>query len=78
MKENNPSLPSFPRLIFLDTNIVQNLMSFGEYFYDGYLSPKAEMKIRGLGKKGTEDVDALAQIMDLGRRAGWPLVAENT
>ena len=29
----NDSLPKFPKLIFLDTNIVQNLHSFGEFIY---------------------------------------------
>ena len=68
------SLPGFPRLIFLDTNIVQNLESFGEFIYDSYLSPELDEKLRRLGSRTAEDTLALAELMDLGRRAGLPIV----
>lgn len=66
-------LPPLPRLIFLDTNVVQHLLTFGEFVYDHYLSPEAEAKLEALGARITEDVEALAAFMELGRRNGWPL-----
>ena len=32
--------PGGARLSFLDTNVVQNLHTFGEFAFDGYLSPE--------------------------------------
>lgn len=65
--------PPRPKLIFLDTNVVQNLLTFGEYIYDNYLSPANEQKLLRLDKLTVEDVEALAYVMQLGRRHGWPL-----
>ena len=42
-------LHKFPRLIFLDTNIVQNLHSFGDFIYDRRFSPEVESKLKGKG-----------------------------
>jgi len=67
------SLPKLPRLIFLDTNVVQNLWSFGELVYDNCLSPEAVARLESLGQRITEDMKALATLMQLGRRCGWPL-----
>ena len=67
------ALPQLPRFIFLDTNVVQYLQTFGEYIYDNYLAPEYEKKLLKLGKRVAQDVEALAIFMDLGRRNGWPL-----
>ena len=66
-------LPKLPNLIFLDTNIVQNLYSFGEFICDNFLSPEMEEKLLALGPRMTEDVCALATFMAIGRHAGWPM-----
>ena len=66
-------LPKLPRLIFLDTNIVQNLWSFGEFIFDNSLEVEMEPKLSAKGKRFAEDICALAEFMALGRRAGWPI-----
>ena len=66
-------LRRLPSLIFLDTNIVQNLQSFGEVIYDNYLAPETELKLEKLGPRTTEDIYALWDFMALGRRNGWPI-----
>ena len=66
-------LPDLPKLIFLDTNIVQNLHSFGEFIFDRVSTPDLEKKLSTLGPRITADIYALADFMALGVRAGWPL-----
>ena len=66
-------LPDLPQLIFLDTNIVQNLRSFGEFIFDRVSTPDLEKKLSPLGPRVTADIYALADFMVLGVRAGWPL-----
>ena len=66
-------LPNLPKLIFLDTNVVQNLHSFGEFIYDRVHTPELEKKLSALGPRVTADIYALADFMALGIRAGWPL-----
>jgi hypothetical protein len=66
-------LPDLPKLIFLDTNIVQNLHSFGEFIFDRVSTPEVERKLSTLGPRVTADIYALADFMALGVRAGWPL-----
>ena len=66
-------LPKFPRLIFFDTNIVQNLQSFDEFIYNNFLTPSMESKILGLGERSANDIHALAEFMALGQRYGWPI-----
>ena len=66
-------LEELSRRVFLDTNIVQYLDSFGEYFYDGYLSPWAERKIAQRGNRFSEDIEALAAWVQLSQRYGWPI-----
>ena len=66
-------LHKFPRLIFLDTNIVQNLHSFGDFIYDRRFSPEVESKLKGKGPWFADDIRALADFMALGIRAGWPV-----
>lgn len=65
--------PELPKLIFFDTNIVQNLHSFGEFIYDNALDPKTDSRISALGSRFREDIFALADFMALGRRGGWPI-----
>ena len=66
-------LPSLPRLIFFDTNVVQNLYSFGELVYDNTLNPIIDSRITALSAQCREDIFALADFMMLGRRVGWPI-----
>ena len=66
-------LPDLPKLIFLDTNIVQNLHSFGGFIFDKVSTPDLEKKLSTLGPGITADIYALADFMTLGVRAGWPL-----
>ena len=66
-------LPDLPKLIFLDTNIVQNLHSFGEFIFDRVSTPEVEKKLSTLGPRVTADIYALADFMALGVRSGWPL-----
>ena len=81
MKTHNDStigrerpLPKFPRLIFLDTNIVQNLHTFGEFIYDNYFEPAITTKLSAAGPRFAEDIHALGDFISLGQRAGWPIV----
>ena len=66
-------LPDLPKLIFLDTNIVQNLHSFGEFIFERVSTPDLEKKLSTLGPRVAADIYALADFMALGVRAGWPL-----
>lgn len=68
------SLPDVPRLVFLDTNTVQNLASFGEFIYENGPIADVDNKLRNKGQKIRDDVLALAELMDLGRRGGLPFV----
>ena len=52
-KSQDLGLPEFPRLIFLDTNIVQHLYSFGEFIYDNSLTQELEEKMSNSGPKFT-------------------------
>ena len=67
------TLPEFPKLIFLDTNIVQNLQSFGELIYNNSLTVEMNSKISVRGSRFSEDIYALADFMALGNHAGWPI-----
>ena len=69
----NLGLSWFPRLILLDTNVVQNLLIFGEYIYDNDLSDEMESFALEHGSRFLEDIRALADIISLGRRNGLPL-----
>ena len=66
-------LPAPPKLIFFDTNVVQNLHSFGEFIYDNALDPMTDSKLLALGSRFRDDIFALADFMALGRRGGWPI-----
>lgn len=66
-------LPELPRLVFFDTNVVQNLHSYGEFIYDNFLDPFLDSKMSTLGPRFRADIFALADFMALGRRNGWPI-----
>ena len=70
---NDSAIRRSPRRIFLDTNIVQNLHSFGEFIYDNYLAPEMHSKVERLGSRFTEDIYALRDFMALGQRNGLPI-----
>lgn len=67
------SLPELPKLIFFDTNVVQNLCSYGEFSYDNFLDPVMDGKISARGSRFRDDMFALVDFMALGRRGGWPI-----
>ena len=71
--DQDTGLPSFPKLIFLDTNIVQNLHTFGEFIYDRVHTPELAKRLSTLGPRVTDDIYALADFMAIGVRVGWPL-----
>ena len=64
-QDQNTGLPSFPKLIFLDTNIVQNLHTFGEFIYDRVHTPELAKRLSTLGPRVTDDIYALADFMAL-------------
>ena len=69
----------FPRRIFFDTNIIQNLHPFGELMCDHFLSDEIERKLIARGQRFSDDIFALEHFMALGQRAGWPIaVSTNT
>lgn len=74
LKARERHFPDYSKPIFLDTNVVQYLSSFGEFIYDSYLSPEREEKLSRLGSKIADDVHALGDLMDWGRRGGLPIV----
>ncbi|MGA8664227.1 MAG: hypothetical protein WB809_04060 [Thermoplasmata archaeon] len=49
--------------VLLDTNVIQHLSSFGEYIYDGYLSPAYEKRLANLDEKLRSDVECLQIIL---------------
>ena len=65
-------------LSFLDTNIVQNLHTFGEFIFDGSCSPESQERLskKCSCSKGKpciqQDIRALREII-LTWRDGWPL-----
>ena len=63
-------------LTFLDTNVVQNLQTFGEFIYGGNLSLQDERKLSN--PRIRADIFALHRIATMGRRSGWPLAVSNT
>jgi len=68
------SLPDIPRLVLMDSNIVQNLALFGDFIYENGPVTDVDNRLRSKGQDIRDDVLALAQLMDLGRRGGLPLV----
>ena len=76
---DNKAPPKFPTLIFFDTNVVQNLCTFGELVYDGFLSEEIATKLLRNGQRFSGDIYALKDFMALGQRVGWPIaVSTNT
>lgn len=65
--------PEIPKLIFLDTNVVQNLHSFGEFIYESVLDPMTDSRMSAHGPRFRDDIFALADFMALGRRCGWSI-----
>jgi len=69
-------------LSFLDTNIVQNLHTFGEFIFDGYCSPESQERLSkkcscSRGKPCVQqDIYALREII-LAWRDGWPLAVSD-
>ena len=63
-------------LTFLDTNVVQNLHTFGEFIYRGNLTSRDEQKLSN--PRIREDTFALRHLATIGRRFGWPLAVSLT
>ncbi len=71
--------PDGTRLSFLDTNVVQNLHTFGEFVFDGFLSPEYEARLSAKCSCAKarpcirQDVYALRELAILGSSGAWPL-----
>ena len=76
-EDHNRPLPTLPRLIFLDTNVVQNLQTFSEYIYDKSPSLVTSRRLSALGPRIAADIYALADLIALGQRAGWPIAVSS-
>lgn len=48
----------------LDTSVVQNLLTFGEYAYENYLSEKLGTKLNALPPALQSDIHALRNILE--------------
>jgi hypothetical protein len=57
-----PQLEEIPLKVLLDTSVVQNLLTFGEYVYDNYLSEKLSIKLNRLSDELKNDIDTLRYI----------------
>lgn len=66
-----------PQLTLLDTNIVQNLQTFGEFIYDYSLSDDAEARLLKFSRRTREDLLALQIFMGTVQRSGWPLMVSD-
>ena len=51
-----------PLKVLLDTTVVQNLLTFGEYIFDNYLSNKLSRKLSKLPVKMQNDIHALKNV----------------
>ena len=63
-----------PGPIFLDTNVVQALATFGSYIYDRSLTDELRRKMVSHGSRYTADIEALAKLIPVLQRMSWPLV----
>ena len=73
VRTSDHGFPGIPKLIFLDTNVVQNLHSFGEFIYEDIFDLETDSRMSELGPRFRGDILALANFMALGRRCGWPI-----
>jgi len=55
-------LKDVPLKVLLDTSVVQNLLTFGEYIYDNYLSKELSQKLSKLSNDLKGDIEALRTI----------------
>ena len=67
LRKDKAGLPALPRLIFLDTNVVQNIQTFFDLVHGYDLSPKLQAKISASGDRFTTDIYALARFIALGQ-----------
>jgi hypothetical protein len=56
--------------IFLDTNVVQALATYGEYIFEGNLLPDNERQLQSRGERYRSDIESLAQLVPLLQTAG--------
>ena len=73
IRQTQIDLPPFPKLIFFDSNVVQNLYSFSELIYEHACSEEIELKIISRGPRFSDDIFALEYFVALGLRIGWPI-----
>lgn len=62
VEDNNLGLEKTPLKVLLDTTVIQNLLTFGEYVFDNYLSNKLNKKLGKLPIKMQDDIHALRNI----------------
>lgn len=55
-------LKDIPLKVLLDTSVVQNVLTFGEYIFDNYLSEDLRIKLNVLPNQLKQDIDALRNI----------------
>ena len=59
---------AIPRKVFIDTNIVDCLVKWGECIFDNVTTPHS------LDEQMREDIDALRNIFLIGSRANWQII----
>ncbi|MGH9428640.1 MAG: hypothetical protein ACRD2L_20310, partial [Terriglobia bacterium] len=66
-------LPTPPNCIFLDTNVVNKVVEFGEYLFDNYLAEEEREEYDRRPVEDQEDIEALHDICLVGQRLCLPL-----
>jgi hypothetical protein len=64
--------------VFLDTCVVNRLVDFGEYYFDGYLGDEPEAEYVRRPIEDRQDIDALHAIVQVFQRASMPLYVTPT
>lgn len=59
---------NLPRRVFLDTNVLWYLCSFGSFIYDNFMTEDEEVKFCQLSPRIQKDLQALADIVQVARR----------
>jgi hypothetical protein len=57
-------LVKLPLKVLLDTTVIQNILTFGEYIFENWLSPELEAKLHALPETLQMDIHALRNIIE--------------
>jgi len=63
--------------LFLDTNILNRVVDFGEYIFEGCLGGQTFDTYKGMSEQDREDVDAICNIFETLRFGMWPAIVSN-